>query len=62
METEGNGIASKVSPGFIFFFIFVDRGVPGTILHHAGGGRDPVVLHGAGAGAVPSQGRDHLLG
>lgn len=38
------------------------RCVSGAVLHHAGGGRHPAVLHGAGSGAVPSEGRHHLLG
>lgn len=43
-------------------FVPLSRRFSGAVLHHAGGGGDPAVLHGAGTGAVPSEGRHHLLG
>lgn len=38
------------------------RGLLGAVLRHAGGRRDPSVLHGTGAGTVQQEGGDHLLG
>ncbi|GFG38131.1 hypothetical protein Cfor_04784 [Coptotermes formosanus] len=38
------------------------RSFPGAVLRHAGGGRNPAFLHGAGAGAVQPKGGHYLLG